>query len=322
MKRPSINELRRRCQKPDHRRLGNWMARHVSRPAALRITWVVAPWGVSANTATLAAWGCGVAAAAALAWGSVWGWILGAAMLQLWYLLDHVDGQLARLHGTASLDGVQLDYLMHHTVNLLVPLGIGCGLFVQTAEPLWPAGGLLWGISLLHLTLHHDARYKAFVQRLKRVRGRLHVGGSHGLHGRDARSTVARATVADATVAEVTRGMHPQPQPPMPRRPLRLLAWTARKACEMHVTMNLLAPTALAQLFAGDAQLVTARIYLAVMAPTAAAVAFWTILRSQHNATAEREFAAWYHVPPDCELIFSDGWWIVESEEDRRRICR
>ena len=290
MKRIPPAELERRCQKPDHRRLGNWMARRVSRPAALRITRVVAPWGVSANLTTLVAWAGGVAAAAAFGWGTVWGWILGAALLQLWYLLDHVDGQLARFRGTASLDGVQLDYLMHHTINLLVPVGVGCGLFVSSAEPLWPAGGLLWGVSSLLITLHHDARYKAFTRRLKRLRGRLHVHGGGG--GR------------------------PAVQPPRPRRPLRLLAWTARKACEMHVVLNVLALIALGQLLTGDGQLLVGRIYLALMAPTAAAVAGWTVFRSQQSGSAEREFAAWYRVPPGHELVFSDGWWTVRPAED------
>ena len=56
----TLREFSRRCQKPDHDRIGNWMARRISRPLALRITWVLAPWGVSANTATLAAWVCAV----------------------------------------------------------------------------------------------------------------------------------------------------------------------------------------------------------------------------------------------------------------------
>jgi hypothetical protein len=195
MHRTSLTELESQCQKPDHRRVGNWMARRISRPMALRVTRVVAPWGVSANAATLAAWGCGVAAAAAFGGGTVWGWLIGAVLLQAWYLLDHVDGQLARLRGTASLDGVQLDYLMHHTVNLLVPLGVGFGLFAREAEPLWLVGGLIWGGSLLLVTLQHDARYKAFTRRLKRVRGPLLVHGGGG--GR------------------------PIPQPPVPRHPLR-----------------------------------------------------------------------------------------------------
>jgi phosphatidylglycerophosphate synthase len=271
------------------------MARHVTRPAALRVTWVVAPWRISANVVTLGAWACGMAAAAAFAWGTIWGWILGAVMLQLWYLLDHVDGQLARLRGTASLDGVQLDYLMHHTINLLLPLGIGCGLFVQTFEPLWPAAGLLWGISSLLLTLHHDARYKAFIQRLKRVRGTLHLLGGGG--GR------------------------PESQPPIPRRPLRLLAWTARKACEMHVVASVLVLIALGQLLTGDTHLVAAKIHLAATAPTAAAVALWTIARSQLAGRAEEEFASWCRVPPGCEMVFSDGWWTVEPEKNRAAGC-
>jgi phosphatidylglycerophosphate synthase len=288
MHRIPLAELERRCQKPDHRRIGNWMARRITRPAALRITRIVAPWGLSANAATLAAWGCGLGAAAALAWGTPWGWLLGAAMLQAWYLLDHVDGQLARLRGTASLDGVQLDYLMHHTINLLVPLGIGFGLFVRSAEPLWLLGGLLWGVSLLLLTLQHDARYKAFVRRLKRVRGALRVVGGGGAR--------------------------PAAQPPIPRKPLRLAAWTARKACEAHVMMNVLSLLAVGQLALGDAELLGARAYLLLIAPLAVVVAAWTIVRSQRGQSAEQEFAAWYRVPPGYELVFRHGWWLVEPQ--------
>ncbi|MBN2295071.1 MAG: hypothetical protein JXM70_21765, partial [Pirellulales bacterium] len=95
MGRPSLEELERICQKPDHRRLGNWMARRLSRPTALRVTWLIVPWGISANAATLLAWAVGMASAAAFAMGSPGWWLLAAALLQLWYLLDHVDGQLA-----------------------------------------------------------------------------------------------------------------------------------------------------------------------------------------------------------------------------------
>jgi len=293
MRRFSLATLERRCQKPDHRRVGNWMARHVARPAALRITRVVAPWGVSANVATLAAWGCGVAAALALGWGTVGGWIAGAVMLQLWYLLDHVDGQLARLRGTASLDGVQLDYLMHHTVNLLVPLGIGWGLFVRRAEPIWAAAGLLWAVALLLIGLHHDARYKAFIQRLKRIRGRLCVVGGGG--GR------------------------PQPQPPLPVGRWRRAAWVARKACEMHVIANTLVVIAVFQLLAGDTRLVFAMVYLAAVMPASVAVAGWTIVRSQRAGTAEAEFAAWYRPLRGEDLVFSNGWWQAIKKKEKKK---
>jgi phosphatidylglycerophosphate synthase len=288
----SLAELERRCQKPDHRRIGNWLARRLSRPAALRVTWLIAPWRISANVATAAAWGCGLAAAAALGWGSIPGWVIAALLLQLWYLLDHVDGQLARLQGTASLDGTQLDFLMHHTVNLLVPMGAGWGLAVRGLEPLWLLAGVLWGVAQLLITLQHDARYKAFYCRLKRVRGVLWLRGGGG---------------------DV-----PQPQPPMPRRPARWLAWTARKACETHVLVCVLGLVALGSWLLGDRNLLAGRCYVALMTPLSMAVAGWVIVVGQRRQHAEKEFAAWHQPPPGSELTFVDGWWIVEPAQAKQ----
>jgi hypothetical protein len=283
--RPTLAELQERCQKPDHRRTGNWMARRISRPLALRVTWLIAPWGVSAHAATLLAWITAVAAAAAFGAGTQVGWICGAALLQFWYLLDHVDGQLARYHGAASLDGVQLDYLMHHTVNLLAPLGIGYGLCVHSEKPAWLIVSCTWAVASLLLGLQHDCRYKAFTQRLKRVRGELRLIGGGG----------ARPT--------------PAARPPM--RILKLSAWLVRKACEIHVVMNVLAMLALAQWLSGDERLYFARCYVCVMALLASVSAAVAIWRSTRDQLAETEFALWYQPPAGRDLVFADGWWWV-----------
>jgi phosphatidylglycerophosphate synthase len=259
------------------------MARRISRPAALRVTRVVARWGISANAATLFAWACGVAAAAAFSWGTLAGWLAGAAVLQLWYLLDHVDGQLARLYGTASLDGAQLDYLMHHTVNLLIPLGIGWGLFIQAAQPAWHSAGVAWGLSLLMLGLHYDARYKAFVHRLQRSGMLLHVGGS-----RYGRSTIPRVAVQEDS----------QRQQAIRRGPIWLAGRCVRKACEIHVVMNTLTVLAVVAWLTGDRQLFVARCYLALASVMAPALVVWTIGRSQREQACEREFEAWFRLIP------------------------
>lgn len=292
MTRPTLAQLRERCQKPDHRRVGNWMARRVSRPAALRVTWLVAPWGVSASAATLAAWLVGVGSCAALAWGNVAGWVVAAGLLQLWYLLDHVDGQLARWHGTASLDGVQLDYLMHHTLNLLIPIAAGWGIATVRFEPGWALIGLIAGVGLLLIGLQHDTRYKAFVQRLKRVRGQLLVEGGGG--GR------------------------PAPTPSVPRKPRQAASFAARKFCEPHVVMNVLSLLAITQWALHDVQLSAGRAYLAVLAAVAATVAVGTVARAHVRHDAEREFARWYRPKEGDALVFRDGWWAVESEQDRQ----
>ena len=185
------------------------------------------------------------------------------------------------------MDGVQLDYLMHHTVNLLVPLGAGFGLFVRTAEPLWLVVGAVWGVSLLLIPLQHDAQYKAFIERLKRLEGRLEVVGGGG--GR------------------------PEPQPPLPRDAPRLAAWVARKACESHVVMNLITAVAIGQWLLGDTSLATARVYLTLATATGLAVTVWTIARSQRCHAVEAEFAQWYRVPQGRELVLVDGRWVVEE---------
>jgi hypothetical protein len=283
--RPSLVDLEHRCQKPDHRRFGTWIARRVSRPLALRVTWIVLPWGVSAHVVTLVAWLCAFVAAAVFAVGTIDAWLAAVAMLQLWYLLDHVDGQLARWHGTASLDGVQLDYLMHHTVNLCVPLGVGFGLATALDEQRWLALGLAWGLSLLVIGLSNDTRYKAFIERLKTVEGQLLVVGGGGCRPQEA-------------------GL-----PPLD--PLRAAWWRARKACEIHVVMNALTCVALIQWLLGDDVLVAGRILLGCLGFLAPATAIAVLVRSVRRENAEREFAAWYRVPEGSELVFEAGRWKV-----------
>jgi hypothetical protein len=270
-----------RCQKPVDRRIGNWFARRISRPMALRITWILLPTGISAHSVTLLAWACAVAAAVAFGCGNI-GWLIGAGLLQLWYLLDHVDGQVARYHDRESLDGVQLDYLMHHTVDILVPCGLGYGLFQANDTRGWLVAGLAWGLGTLLLGLEDDARSKAFIQRLKRLEGELRVIGGGG--GR------------------------PAPSPPVPAGWLRRAAWLGRKACEAHVMMNLVAGLALATWLVPGWQILRS-LYVAMMALVALSLAIVQIVRNLRRQAAESEFAAWYRLPEGQTLILEQGYW-------------
>ncbi len=285
MTRPNLAELAAVCQKLGHRELGTWLARRVSRPLALRITWLLLPWPISANLATLLAWSCAIGAAAALASGTVGGWLLGAVLLHAWYLGDHVDGQLARWRQTESLDGVQLDYLMHHTIDWLIPLAVAAGLGRGGQSHAWWWAGVLWGGATLVLGLEHDARTKAFEQRLKRVLGELRAIGGGG--GRPTRAAPPRWAAG------------------------ALCKWLARKNCETHVVMNVLSLLALAAWWAGDQQLIWARGYAAAMAFIAPAVAVGVLVRSQREGRVEGSFKQWYQPPPGCDIVYLDGWWQV-----------
>ncbi len=286
MSHPTLDELRERCPKPGAAHLGNWMARRIARPLALHITWVVIPWGVTAHGMTLTAMVVAIASAVAFGFGTVVGCLIGGILLQLWYLLDHADGQLARYHGTASLDGVQLDYLMHHLVNVIVPVGVGWGLSVNRGQPAWALVGFVWGIALLSIGLWHDCRYKAFVQRLKWVRGQLAVRGGGG-----------------AT---------PEPQGPVPNTAGRKCVWALRKLCEIHVVMNLLSVATAVAWCLADSRLVSLAVAVLGMSAASIFVALGGIVRSLRRQSAEQEFAAWYPVPEGHTLVPRDGWWCVE----------
>lgn len=286
MRRLELSELEARCQKLGHRELGTWMARKVGRPMALRVTQTIAPWGISANAVTLWAWALAVAAAGSFAIGATWSWIVGSVLWQLWYLLDHVDGQLARLRRTESLDGVALDYLMHHTLHLLMPLGLCGGIAACRLEPLWVYVGVVWSLALLLLHLQADVRYKAFIQRLKRVEGQLLVAGGAG--GRPSAEN-------------------------LPSGAVRRVRWLAAKLCETHVQMNLIAVTSLAELVVGDGGLMLARVVVLILAGTAsmrAAVALYRMLGRQQ---AEREYSAWYRPPANAVVVYQEGWWRVHN---------
>jgi hypothetical protein len=288
MKRLPLADLERRCQKTDYRRVGNWMARRVSRPLALRVTWVVQNWGISAHAATALAGLLALGAAISFGCGAIAGWLAAALLLQLWYLLDHVDGQLARLHGASSLDGVQLDYLMHHAVNLLVPWGVGFGLAGPQRDLAWLVLGLAWSLGLLLIGIINDTRYKAFIARLKEVDGALSVLGG---------------------------GSRYEASSPQSHRPLRMAAYMIRKACEIHVVMNALTLIAVIEWALDDTSLTLSRGYLVLMAPLSLMLAGASIVRSLSRGDCEREFAVWYRVPSGCSMTFAAGRWNVEPDE-------
>jgi len=298
-------EFERRCQKPDFRRVGNAYARRIARPLALYCTRVILPTGVSAHTVTLAAWVTGLAAAGAFAFGSMLGWVIGAALLQTSYLLDHIDGQIARYRRTASLDGVALDFLMHHTLVMVLPLGIGYGFVNQGGSHLWLLVGIAWSVGMLMQSIDHDVRAKAIVSRLKRLDGELRVIGG--------------------------RGGRPTPPAPWPRRPVAIFKRLVRLACQWHWTINTLTVLSLLRVIIGQPNVTTGTShsdffrlatnaaitsYAAVMGPLALTVAVVQIVRSVRDSAAEHEFAAWYAPPEGCTLLERDGSWSVATIDE------
>ncbi|WP_165065830.1 CDP-alcohol phosphatidyltransferase family protein [Paludisphaera rhizosphaerae] len=266
--RPTLAQLRAVVQKKRHREIGNWLARRVARPSAVYGTWAAVRLGATAHQITTAALLAGLAGAAAIATGERSGFIAGVGLLWLAFWLDHIDGQVARWRGTASLDGVYFDYLMHHAQNMGVGFALGFGLAMRTGHVEWTAAGFAIAVGWALLSLHNDCRYKAFIQRLKST------AESYRVHG--------------------GAGGRPTPPPGWPRRGLGVLTYPAYKACEPHVV--LIGLTTLACL-AATVPTVWETCWkfaaggMAILAPLLAAA---RIRRSILKGAAEAEFRAWF----------------------------
>ncbi|MBI3307217.1 MAG: CDP-alcohol phosphatidyltransferase family protein [Candidatus Omnitrophica bacterium] len=162
----SLKELNKICQKPRYKEVGNWMVRHILRDAALPITWLLLHTPVTANQVTLVSLLIGL-------WGifffSVPGsgfFLLGSLLLQLWYYLDHVEGQIARYRKTACLTGRFFDFLTHHIIHGVIFFSLGFYAFHATGLIFFILWGALTSFLMMIFNLLQDTKYKTFFEKL------------------------------------------------------------------------------------------------------------------------------------------------------------
>jgi len=266
--RPTLAELRARVQKDQAGEIGNWLARRIARPTAVYGCWLAIRLGLTAHQVTLAALVSSIGAAVAIGTGDRLLFVVGVMLAYLGFWLDHVDGQVARWRGTASLDGVYFDYLMHHTVTLALGFGLGYGLAARSGDARWAIAGFGIAAGWEILSVHDDCRYKAFFQRLKSATGTYRIEGGGG--GR------------------------PQPPAPWPRRGLGALTWPAYKICELHVVLMGLAALALLAVASPMVWLAAWRGGVSIMALLAPLLAIGRAARSLVRGSVEAEFSAWF----------------------------
>lgn len=160
----SLQELNKICQKPHYKEKGNWMVRTFLRDAALPITWLLLHTSVSANQVTSAALGIGLLGLLCLASPSAGCFFTGMLLIQLWYLLDHVDGQIARYRKTVSLSGRFYDFIMHHIIHGIFFFALSWCLYSKTDNVFFLFWGFVTSFSIISFNLLQDTKYKTFFE--------------------------------------------------------------------------------------------------------------------------------------------------------------
>ena len=158
----SLKELNQKVQKPNYKKVGNWMVRHIERDLALYITWALLHTKITANQVTFFSIIVGLLSALAFCFPIPGGFLTGVLLLQFWYLLDHVDGQIARYRETASLTGVYFDYITHYVVHSFLFIGLGIGAYLSHGMTGMLLLGIIAALFMAFLSMFYDAKWKAF----------------------------------------------------------------------------------------------------------------------------------------------------------------
>ncbi|MFG2141270.1 CDP-alcohol phosphatidyltransferase family protein [Streptomyces sp. NPDC048650] len=142
MHKPSVAELRpvvHPAGVKDRRSGEHWAGRLYMREISLRCDRYLVNTRISPNQLTYLMTVAGVLAAPALLVPGIAGAVLGVVMVQLYLLLDCIDGEVARWRKQFSLGGVYLDRVGAYLCDAAVLVGFGL-----RAADLWGSGRIDW----------------------------------------------------------------------------------------------------------------------------------------------------------------------------------
>lgn len=147
---------------------------------AARHTWI------TPNRLTAAAFAVGLIAAAAFAQGSRWWLLVGALAYHASFVIDCMDGKLARVTGTGSTLGKWLDFTLDRVLVTICAVTLLGGQFTLTRDPKL----LIAGAAVVFLNLYHQLNGQIMEGALRQARARL--GEAAPAQGGPARAVGAR----------------------------------------------------------------------------------------------------------------------------------
>lgn len=170
----SIKELKRICQSTVKKE-EYWYMRYICRNISIYLTRLFIPTRITANQVTFLSIITALASGIFFAFGNRWAVLLGAALFQLWYLIDCVDGEIARYRRyederkittnkiTFNMTGFFFDSYAHYFLTPYLFVCIGLGQYLQSSHIVVLLLGSAAGISLPLISMITDCTYKTFI---------------------------------------------------------------------------------------------------------------------------------------------------------------
>jgi phosphatidylglycerophosphate synthase len=157
---PTVRELERICggegREPGAPRDFRIAYARLVRRISIRITWLLLHTRLSANGVTLLGIGLGIAGALMLAWNDFWPQVIALLLLQLSFVVDYSDGEVARYRAhergtTTDAGGAYLDWIGHYYVPAVAIGAIAFGAYQESGHDWLPAAALVAILSIVRV---------------------------------------------------------------------------------------------------------------------------------------------------------------------------
>lgn len=165
----SYADIRKICLKPDESEKPLY-ARWITHTLSTRLLWLLQDARFTPNQISTTALILSAASLPFFVWMLPASLLLGALLVESYYILDAADGQWARLKQMKSLTGAFLDYLSNYALQPPLLFAIAWGVFLKTDEPRYLLLGFLSAFSTLWINLIWNLRATILLEHL------LHTG--------------------------------------------------------------------------------------------------------------------------------------------------
>jgi len=142
----TLRELKIITKKP-HSNPELYVDRFYARRLSIYLTWLLLPTPLTANQVTVLSMVLMLGGSALFGFVTMPMLLLGVGLMQMGYLLDCCDGEIARARGTTSLRGIYLDTLAHAFTIPAMFFAAGTGLALRNNTPETLAFGAIAAIA-------------------------------------------------------------------------------------------------------------------------------------------------------------------------------
>ena len=145
-----------------------WYAEKFLRPLSMPLIMLCIRMKWSANMVTLIHMIIGVVAGVFVAIGQIWTLLLGIVLWQVWFLMDLVDGEIARYYQSQDVTGIYLDIISHHLMFPYFFISYGMYHYLHLHNHLVLISALWCGLCVLITRTSRESIYTAVSMQLER----------------------------------------------------------------------------------------------------------------------------------------------------------